>query len=121
MMTTLERLEKILLVNRKMKNQIKRYHQLPSTLVPLLWMLTYCGDHDHFTMCTYIYQVIMMYTLDQYNVMYQLYLHKTGKKLVLLTVFQSTFNRLVMCEKYIQIHAVKLFRYNAFSFIYSNT
>lgn len=87
MMTTLERLEKILPDNRKMKNQIKHYHQLPSTLVPLLWMLTYCGDH--FTMCTYVYQVIMTYTLDQYNVMCQLYLHKTGKKLVLLTVFQS--------------------------------
>lgn len=66
MMMTEKRLEKVPLDNRKMKNQIKNYHQLPSILVPLTWMLTYCGDH--FRMSTYVYQVIMMYTLDQYNV-----------------------------------------------------
>lgn len=65
MMMTERRLEKVPLDNRKMKNQIKNY-QLPSILVPLTWMLTYCGDH--FRMSTYVYQVIMMYTLDQYNV-----------------------------------------------------
>lgn len=40
-----------------------------------------CGNYldcgDHFT--TYIFQIIMLYTLNTYNYIWQLFLNKTGK------------------------------------------